>query len=76
MSVQARPICYLDDLHVGPTFTFGSQWVDEEQVKAFAAQFDPQPFHKSGAGMPSHGHVRFWPKADMGQCTAHVRFWG
>jgi hypothetical protein len=23
------------------------------------------------------GHnVRFWPKADMAACTAHVRFWG
>ena len=21
-------------------------------------------------------HVRFWPKADMGYCTAHVRFRG
>jgi hypothetical protein len=21
-------------------------------------------------------HVRLWPKADMGECTAHVRFWG
>jgi hypothetical protein len=20
-------------------------------------------------------HVRFWPKADIGYCTAHVRFW-
>jgi hypothetical protein len=20
--------------------------------------------------------VRFWPKADTGRCTAHVRFWG
>jgi len=21
-------------------------------------------------------HVRFWPKADIPFCTAHVRFWG
>ena len=21
-------------------------------------------------------HVRFWPMADIGRCTAHVRFWG
>jgi len=21
-------------------------------------------------------HVRFWPKADMGSCTAHARFRG
>jgi len=24
----------------------------------------------------SLGDVRFWPKADMDHCTAHVRFWG
>ena len=21
-------------------------------------------------------NVRYWPKADKGECTAHVRFWG
>ncbi len=36
---------YLDDLHVGQRFTSGTQVVDEEQIKAFARQFDPQPFH-------------------------------
>jgi hypothetical protein len=23
-----------------------------------------------------HAYVRFWPKADIGSCIAHVRFWG
>jgi acyl dehydratase len=36
---------YLDDLHVGQRFTSGSLKVDEAQIKAFAAQYDPQPFH-------------------------------
>ncbi|MFZ0494161.1 MAG: MaoC family dehydratase [Methylocella sp.] len=36
---------YLDDLYVGQRFTSGTQVVDEEQIKAFARQFDPQPFH-------------------------------
>ncbi|WP_406701123.1 MaoC family dehydratase [Singulisphaera sp. Ch08] len=36
---------YLEDLHVGRRFTSGSHKVDEEQIKAFASQFDPQPFH-------------------------------
>jgi acyl dehydratase len=45
MSIQAKPIYYLDDLQIGQRFTSGSQLVDEEQVKAFASQFDPQPFH-------------------------------
>lgn len=36
---------YLDDLQIGPRFTSGTHAVDEEQIKAFARQFDPQPFH-------------------------------
>ncbi|MGL4285010.1 MAG: MaoC family dehydratase [Phreatobacter sp.] len=36
---------YLDDLQVGQTFTSGSLTVDEAAIKAFAGQFDPQPFH-------------------------------
>jgi acyl dehydratase len=36
---------YLDDLHIGQRFTSGTHVVDEEQIKAFARQFDPQPFH-------------------------------
>ena len=35
----------LDDLHVGQRFTSGIHAIDAEQIKAFAAQFDPQPFH-------------------------------
>jgi acyl dehydratase len=36
---------YFDDLHVGQRFNSGSHAVDEAQIKAFANQFDPQPFH-------------------------------
>jgi acyl dehydratase len=36
---------YLDDLQNGQRFTSGTHVVDEEQIKAFARQFDPQPFH-------------------------------
>ncbi|BCG99857.1 MaoC family dehydratase [Mesorhizobium sp. 131-2-5] len=36
---------YLDDLHVGQRFVSASHTIDEQQIKAFAAQFDPQPFH-------------------------------
>jgi acyl dehydratase len=36
---------YFDDLHIGQRFTSGTHVVDEEQIKAFAGQFDPQPFH-------------------------------
>jgi|RhiMethySRZTD1v2_1073278.scaffolds.fasta_scaffold121612_2 hypothetical protein len=32
----------------------------------------------SRLGPPPLGNVtdRYWPKADMSLCTAHVRFWG
>jgi acyl dehydratase len=36
---------YLDDLQIGQRFTSGTHVVDEKQIKAFARQFDPQPFH-------------------------------
>ena len=36
---------YLDDLHVGQRFTSATHTIDEGQIKAFAFQFDPQPFH-------------------------------
>jgi acyl dehydratase len=36
---------FLDDLHVGQRFTSTSHVVDAEQIKRFAAEFDPQPFH-------------------------------
>jgi acyl dehydratase len=37
---------YLDDLHVGQRFTSRTHVVDVAQIKAFASQFDPQPFHQ------------------------------
>jgi acyl dehydratase len=37
---------YFDDLQVGQRFVAANSWtVDAEQIRAFAAQFDPQPFH-------------------------------
>ena len=36
---------YLDDLHVGQRFTSGTHTIDAPQIKAYASQFDPQPFH-------------------------------
>jgi acyl dehydratase len=36
---------YLDDLHVGQRFTSGAYLMEEAQIKEFAAEFDPQPFH-------------------------------
>ena len=40
-----KEVLYLDDLHVGQRFISGTHLIDEGQIKAFAKQFDPQPFH-------------------------------
>jgi acyl dehydratase len=36
---------YLQDFSEGQTFRSSTLRVDAEQIKTFAAQFDPQPFH-------------------------------
>ncbi len=36
---------YLEDLSVGQRFTSGEYRVEEHRLKAFAQEFDPQPFH-------------------------------
>ena len=36
---------YLEDYAVGQTFGSGRVRVDKGRIKAFAAEFDPQPFH-------------------------------
>lgn len=36
---------YLEDLHVGQRFESAPHTIDAAQIKAFAAEFDPQPFH-------------------------------
>ncbi|HET7469994.1 MAG TPA: MaoC family dehydratase [Gemmatimonadales bacterium] len=37
--------CYLEDLAVGDRYAGGTATVDLAAIKAFAAAFDPQPFH-------------------------------
>jgi acyl dehydratase len=36
---------YLEDLEPGQTFGSGRIRIDADQIKRFAAEFDPQPFH-------------------------------
>ena len=36
---------YLEDFAVGQTFRSDRVQIGEEQIRAFAAEFDPQPFH-------------------------------
>ena len=44
-AIDAPQLIYLDDLQPGQRFVSGKHLIDEAQIKAFAAQFDPQPFH-------------------------------
>ncbi|MGD9646356.1 MAG: MaoC family dehydratase [Pirellulales bacterium] len=45
VSRSATAKLYLEDLQVGQRFVSGSLQIDEQQIRAFATQFDPQPFH-------------------------------
>jgi acyl dehydratase len=45
MSSNDTPRLYFDDLRVGQRARTGEYRVSAEQIKAFAAEFDPQPFH-------------------------------
>jgi len=40
---------YLEDFEAGQKFTSGRLRVDPARIKAFAAEFDPQPFHLDDA---------------------------
>ncbi len=42
---EALTALYLEDLHVGQRFTSGLYHMEEDRMKMFAAEFDPQPFH-------------------------------
>jgi acyl dehydratase len=42
---MSREPLYFDDLKIGDTFQTATHVLDIEQLKAFAQQFDPQPFH-------------------------------
>ena len=39
------PALYLEDFAVGQTYKTARARVDADAIKAYAAQFDPQPFH-------------------------------
>jgi len=41
---------FLEDLHLGQRFTSAPHPVTAEEIKRFAAEYDPQPFHLSEEG--------------------------
>ena len=44
-----REPLYFDDLKVGDSFKTATHELDADQIKGFAQQFDPQPFHLDDA---------------------------
>jgi len=47
--IEPPAALYLEDLHVGQRFTSALYHMEEDRMKAFAAEFDPQPFHLDDA---------------------------
>jgi acyl dehydratase len=43
------PVRYLEDFAAGQTFGSGNLRISKEQIRSFAAEFDPQPFHVDAA---------------------------
>jgi len=50
MTKSKGELLYLDDLHVGQQWASRTHLIDAEQIKEFAAQYDPQRFHLSEEG--------------------------
>jgi acyl dehydratase len=44
-----QELVFFDDLGIGDTFTTASQAITVDDIKRFAAEFDPQPFHLDDA---------------------------
>jgi acyl dehydratase len=40
-----RTLLYLEDLSVGPTFQSAPRTITADEIKQFAGDYDPQPFH-------------------------------
>ncbi|MGO9392878.1 MaoC family dehydratase [Rhodoblastus sp.] len=45
MTLADQSALFLEDISVGQRFVSATHVLDSDQIKAFAAQFDPQPFH-------------------------------
>ena len=49
MNHESNDPLYLEDLRVGQRFASSEYALSEQQIKAFATEFDPQPFHLDNA---------------------------
>src|ERR1700722_9344773 len=60
---------YLEDFAVGQTYGSGRLQIDEERIKSFASEFDPQRFHLDAAAAQ---HTIFHGLVASGRHTAAV----
>jgi acyl dehydratase len=60
---------YLEDFSVGQKFGSGRLHIDEDRIKSFAREFDPQPFHLDEAAA---GDTMFAGLAASGWHTAAI----
>jgi acyl dehydratase len=66
---------YLEDFAVGQTFGSGRLRMDKERIFAFAAEFDPQPFHldEAAASTSAAGPGRCAPATSCGSSARSSR---
>lgn len=69
MNTTSRSPLYFDDLKVGDTFVTDTFELSVEQIKSFAQQFDPQPFHMDEAAASLNPSLRL-----SEACCGQVRF--
>ena len=80
MNPEITPL-YLDDLEVGQRFTSGTYQIDKDRMKAFAAEFDPQPFHLDEAaaqdsvfqGLAASGWYTGWSSCQRARASQRSR---
>jgi len=76
-TADVREPIYFDELAPGRRFTTQNYALEEAEIKTFAAQYDPQPFHVDAAGA-SHsvfgglGGEISWPRATRAGDVLHV----
>ena len=66
---MSQETLYFDDLKVGDTFITGTHEVSAADIKRFAAEFDPQPFHLDDEAAR---HTMFGGLAASGWHTAAI----
>ena len=57
MTPREPSVWYVEDFYSGQVIDLGQRQVSEAEIVAFAAQFDPQPFHMDAAAASPYGGI-------------------